>query len=252
MRIRTTLPALLSLLLSSTLSAAPGDGLIADGIAGTAVTWQAQTAAIIGGTTRGGNLLHSFQAFNVETGQTADFQAAPTTQNIISQVTGPHDSWVDGKIRSTTSAANLYLVNPNGIVLGRNASLDVQGAFHATTADHVSLTDGQRVSADADQGVSLTVAAPEAFGFLDADIGRIQINGSQLSVRDGQAISLVGGEITLASGARIQTVGGQVNLFGVDSAGEIQLTPTGLHSSTTAQQHNSRQDPGAGRSGHRA
>jgi filamentous hemagglutinin family protein len=221
-----------SLLLSSPLSAAPGGGLIADGTAGTNITLQDQTLAITGGTIQGGNLLHSFREFNVETGQTADFQAASDTNNIISRVTGTNDSWIDGKIQSTTSEANLYLVNPNGIVMGANASLDVNGAFHATTADYVTLADGQRVYADANQGVTLTVAAPESFGFLDADVGKIEITGSQLRVADQQAMSLVGGEITLEADAQLQAPGGQIDLVSVAAVGDIRPTAAGITTTT--------------------
>ncbi|MEM6405996.1 MAG: filamentous hemagglutinin N-terminal domain-containing protein [Pseudomonadota bacterium] len=230
---KTTIPILLSsLLLSSTLSAAPGGGLLADHTAGTTLNLQDQTIAITGGTIRGGNLLYSFQEFNVETGQTADFRTAPDTQYIISRVTGPNDSWIDGRIKSTTSNADLYLVNPNGIMMGENASLDVQGAFHVTTADYVTLADGQQVYADPDQGVTLTVAAPEAFGFLDADVGQIQIEGSQLHVADGKDIRLVGGEIMIKADAELQAVGGHVDLIAVGSEGEAQLTPDRIHNTT--------------------
>ncbi|MEL6710585.1 MAG: filamentous hemagglutinin N-terminal domain-containing protein, partial [Pseudomonadota bacterium] len=231
MLIKTIIPILISgLLLSCALSAAPGGGLLADHTAGTTLNLQDQTIAITGGTVRGGNLLHSFQEFNVETGQAADFQAAPDTQHIISRVTGPNDSWIDGQIKSTTSSADLYLVNPNGIVMGKNASLDVKGAFHATTADYVTLADGQQVYADPDQGIILTVAAPDAFGFLDADVGQIQIEGSQLRVADGKDISLVGGTLMVESGAELQAVGGNIDLIAVDSAGELQLTQDQVHS----------------------
>ena len=224
MRTKIIIPALLSLVLSHGLFAASGGGLIADTTAvGTQVSLQDQTFAITGGTARSGNLLHSFREFNVETGQTADFQATAGTQNIISRVTGTNDSWIDGQIKSTTSEADLYLVNPNGIVMGKNASLDVQGAFHATTADYVTLADGQRVFAEADQGVALTVAAPEAFGFLDDSAGQIRIDGSQLQVQAGEVLSLVGGEITLESSARLRIPGGRVDLVGVASDGEVRL-----------------------------
>lgn len=211
----------ISQLLTSSLQAGTGGGLTADTTAGTQVTLHNQTFAIQGGIAQGGNLLHSFQEFNVETGQTADFQAAPNTQHIISRVTGPNDSWIDGKIQSTTSDADLYLVNPNGILMGQNARLDVNGAFHVSTADYIKLADGQRVYTDPNQGVTLTVAAPEAFGFLDANIGKIQIKGSQLSVGAGQAISLVSGEVILED-AQLESVGGHIDLLAVSGVNEVQ------------------------------
>jgi large exoprotein involved in heme utilization and adhesion len=82
--------------------------------------------------------------------------------------------------------------------------------------------------------MTLTVAAPEAFGFLDASVGKIQINGSQLRVAEGQTISLVGGEIGLASGAKLQAAGGRIDIVGVASAGKVQPTPNGITNTTTS------------------
>ncbi|MEM6405464.1 MAG: filamentous hemagglutinin N-terminal domain-containing protein [Pseudomonadota bacterium] len=224
MLIRIIISTLCSFLLNSSVFAAPGGGLIADGTAGTLINWNGErNRRITGGTAQGSNLLHSFQEFNVETGHTVDFKAEAGKQNIVSRVTGANDSWIDGKIQSTTSEVNLYLINPNGIVMGENASLDVKGAFHASTADYITLADGQRVYASPDRGVSLTVAAPEAFGFLDANVSKIQISGSQLSVADDKAISLVGGDITIDAGAKLQAAGGRVDLIGTASAGEVPL-----------------------------
>jgi filamentous hemagglutinin family protein len=226
----------ISLLLSGVVQAASGGGLIADGTAGTQITQLGQAFVIEGGTARGANLLHSFQEFNVESGQMADFQAAYDTQYIISRVTGPNDSWIDGTIHSGTSQADVYLVNPNGVVFGKNASLSVQGAFHVSTADYVTLADGQRVYTDSNQGVNLTVAAPEAFGFLDADVGAIQVQGSRL-VNRGKSISLTGGEITLEPGSELQieridylkdnTKRFDIRLTGVASSAEIPIAPDG-------------------------
>ncbi|MEL6749317.1 MAG: hypothetical protein AAFO09_03390, partial [Pseudomonadota bacterium] len=94
--------------------------------------------------------------------------------------------------------------------------------FHPSN-DYVTLADGQRVYASPDRGVSLTVAAPEAFGFLDANVSKIQISGSQLSVADDKAISLVGSDITIDAGAKLQAAGGRVDLIGTASAGEVPL-----------------------------
>ena len=216
--------ALSILWLSSPLAAAPGGGLIADQTAGTQVATDNQTHTITGGTARGGNLLHSFREFNVETGETAAFQTVPQTQQIISRVTGGHHSWINGTIRIENSQADLYLVNPAGMIFGRDAELDVPGAFHASTADYVVLADGQSVSADPGQGVNLTVAAPESFGFLDASVGDIRVKGSTLYVNPGKAIDLIGGAITLASDTWLEAAGGRIHLTAVASAGEVTQT----------------------------
>ncbi len=224
-----------SLLLSHSLIAATDGGLIADGTAGTLVAETGAIFEITGGTVQGTNVLHSFQEFNLETDEIADFQPASDTRNIISRVTGPNDSWIDGKIRSTTEGTNLYLINPNGIIMGRNASLDVLGAFHASTADYVTLENGQRIYTDLSRdGVTLTVADPKAFGFLDNSVGQIQLTGSELTSSWGGTISLVGGEITLTSTAILAAPGGgHINLIGVAAAGEVQPVSEGIHNTIT-------------------
>ena len=76
----------------------------------------------------GANLFHSFGKFNVNTGESATFTGPNSISNIISRVTGGTSSWIDGPLRSEITGANLYLINPSGVMFGANASLDVQGS----------------------------------------------------------------------------------------------------------------------------
>src|SRR5574342_755935 len=94
------------------------------------------------GQIRGTNLFHSFGKFHVRTGESATFSGPPAIQNILSRVTGGERSLIDGLLRSTISGANLYLLNPSGVVFGPNAALDVSGALHVSTADFIRLADG--------------------------------------------------------------------------------------------------------------
>ena len=115
----------------------------------------------------GNNLFHSFGQFNVNTGESATFSGPISVSNILSRVTGGTVSNIDGLLRSTIPAANLYLLNPSGIIFGPNASLDVQGAFHASTGDYLRLADDVRFNAQPSPGDALlTTASPVAFGFL--------------------------------------------------------------------------------------
>jgi filamentous hemagglutinin family protein len=79
----------------------------------------------------GGNLFHSFGKFGLVNGETAAFSGAATTTNVIGRVTGGNTSSIDGKIQSNIAGANLYLINPSGMVFGPNATVNVSGSFHA-------------------------------------------------------------------------------------------------------------------------
>ena len=105
-----------------------------------------KTYTITGGTEVGGNQFHSFQDFSVPTNNTAHFDTAPTTVNAIGRVTGSNISNIDGILR-TNGTTNLYLVNPNGIVFGANAKLDIAGSFSASTANSLKFSDGSEFSA---------------------------------------------------------------------------------------------------------
>jgi filamentous hemagglutinin family protein len=118
------------------------------------------------GQLRGSNLFHSFREFNVSTGGSATFTGPAGVTNILSRVTGGQPSSIDGVLRSKIDGANLYLLNPSGVLLGPNARLEVRGSFHLSTADFLRFADGATFHADLSQGSGLTVAPPETFGFL--------------------------------------------------------------------------------------
>jgi filamentous hemagglutinin family protein len=171
----------------------------------------------------GSNLFHSFQTFNIETGETANFSGPSSVTNILARVTGNQSSWIDGRI---TANANLYLLNPNGIVFGENACLSVDGSFHASTADYLRLGNTGKFSASQPQESVLTVAAPEAFGFLTAP-SSIRIEGSAMIVPSKQTISIIGGDLFIKDSV-LFAESGRINLASVASSGEVISTSSDL------------------------
>ena len=179
----------------------------------------------------GSNLLHSFGQFNLNNTESATFSGSAGIQNVIGRVTGGQASSIDGTLRVTIPDANLYLLNPAGILFGQNAKLDVPGSFHASTADLLKFQDGvQFETGAATPNPILTTALPEAFGFLGENPAGISVTGGNnttLEVPNGEMISLVGGDITIKDSS-LYAPGGQINLASVGSAGDVVVTELGL------------------------
>ncbi len=169
----------------------------------------------------GGNLFHSFKEFNVPVGGSATFTGSSDIANVISRVTGGNISNIEGLLKSEIGNANLYFINPAGVLFGPSASLSINGSFHVSTADFILLGEDNRFFSEPLQGEVLSTAAPRAFGFLGKPKGGITVDGSQLSLKAGSTLSLVGGEITINNKSGIYIPQGQINVVGVDSEGEV-------------------------------
>ncbi|MCB1919797.1 MAG: filamentous hemagglutinin N-terminal domain-containing protein, partial [Candidatus Competibacteraceae bacterium] len=179
------------------------------------------------GQQHGGNLFHSFGQFSIHAEESATFSGPNSVSNIIGRVTGGQVSTIDGLLRSTIPGANLYLLNPAGLLFGPNATLDVSGSFHASTADYLRLGEGGRFEALTPGNSVLTVAPVEAFGFLGDAPGQLTIQDSFLRFREGQTLSLIGGDLTLHN-TTLYAPAGRIDLAAVSSAGDVLPTATGL------------------------
>jgi len=208
------------------------------------VTLEGDREVITGGTASGGNLFHSFEQFSVPLNNTAYFNNTPDIQNIISRVTGGSVSNIDGLIQ-TNRPANLFLLNPNGIIFGDKASLNIGGSFVATTASSLKFADGTEFSANAAQSSPLlTVTVPVGLQFGSMP-GRIIVQGQGqgirkntdlidtsvgLRVQPDQTLALVGGDLVLEGGT-LKTAGGRIELGSVAENSFVSLTPInkGIH-----------------------
>ncbi|MDY6950682.1 MAG: filamentous hemagglutinin N-terminal domain-containing protein [Thermodesulfobacteriota bacterium] len=207
--------------------------IIFDGTLGPAETVSGPNYEILQakGSTSGTNLFHSFSDFMVARGETVNFEHTGMT-HIIVRVTGGELSRIDGAICS--NGADLYFINPSGVILGQNSTLDTSGSFSVSTADYLdfSVGDTDRFLADNTQS-DVFSTAPVAFGFLDGSVSSIEVEGSGLSMTGvDQTLSLIGGAISVlpspfdGAGAELTAESGQMNLIGVASAGEVDVSGT--------------------------
>ena len=175
------------------------------------------------GTQVGSNLFHSFDTFNINTNETANFNGPAGVNNVIGRVTGGSFSNIDGTINNNISGANLWLVNPAGIVFGSNATINVSGSFHASTGDSVLFDDGSSFDTINQNDPSLIIANPVGFGFVSGSPGSIVVNNANLSVNRGQTLSLVGGTVNI-NGSSLSAVDGRLNIAAVSGPGDVTFT----------------------------
>jgi filamentous hemagglutinin family protein len=193
------------------------------------------TIFIEGGTRVQGNLFHSFQQFSLGANTTAEFTNTNGVQNIFSRVTGNSISQINGIIKAQQTA-NLFLINPNGIIFGPNAAIDIGGSFLATTASSINFADGIKFNATESQVTpTLSVSIPIGlqFGATAAPIlhqSQASLGGAEntfgepagLQVKPGKTLALVGGELTL-EGGNLRAESGRIELGSVASNSLVSL-----------------------------
>ncbi|MBD2209364.1 filamentous hemagglutinin N-terminal domain-containing protein [Nostoc linckia FACHB-104] len=152
------------------------------------------TTLIEGGATRGVNLFQSFLQFNVGDGQRIYFANPAGIENILTRVTGSDPSKIFGTL-GVDGTANLFLLNPNGIIFGPNARLDVAGSFLATTANSFVFENGLNFSATNPAAAPLlTVSIRPGLQFGTNHSASISNNGNLTA---GQDLSLIAGNLDL-------------------------------------------------------
>lgn len=178
---------------------------------------------IDGGAIRSSNLFHSFKEFNINNGKSVYFSNPGTIKNILTRVTGKNPSQIFGKL-GILGNANLFLINPNGIIFDDNAQLDIGGSFIGSTADSLKLTDGTQFSAtNSSVNPILTISVPLGLQY-GTNPGNIEVRGtvtSKLEVPDNKSLALVGGNITL-DGGKLSAQAGRIDLLAVKN-GEVSL-----------------------------
>jgi filamentous hemagglutinin family protein len=196
----------------------------------------------------GTNLFHSFETFNLQANESAIFRGATHIERVISRVTGGQASVFNGKLISEIPEADFYFINPAGILLGKNASLDISGSLYLSTADYLTLGEGGYFAIEGQESSILTTAPPIAFGFLDHPIGKMTIDGSLLATPTlevveqnlkagmpvpAKTLGLVGGDMEINNAAL--SASGKIHLTSVAAPGEVPIDTRSLPQSLPAE-----------------
>jgi filamentous hemagglutinin family protein len=157
---------------------------------------------ISGGTLQGNNLFHSFQDFNLDTGQSATWSApgggGEGVANVINRVTGGNSSTIKGTIDSMAMPnAAFFFVNPSGIIFGQGATINVPAAAYFSTASTLKFENGETFAATTTGGSTLSIANPVSFGFVGTE-SVITLNGAGFDDNDNE-ISFLSKPLFLAA-----------------------------------------------------
>lgn len=205
---------------------------------------QGNTTFIEGGATRGINLFNSFEEFNISEGAAAYFVVDNAAiENIFSRITGSDPSDILGTLGTCLSGAcpnaktdaTLYFVNPNGILFGPNASLDIGGSFVVTTANEIEYGSRGVYGTTLSGMVSdLLTVHPSAFLFtqsISQPAHSIESRAT-LSVPEEHSFLLVGGRLSPSEAStgdiiiregRLRAPGGQIEIGGLAAFGRVDL-----------------------------
>ncbi|MEH1873639.1 S-layer family protein [Nostoc sp.] len=224
-----------------------------DGTTNTIVNPNGNNFNILNGIKKGNNLFHSFSNFSLPTGTSANFDLinTPNITTIFSRVTGGNVSHIDGLIQTLNgnNPVSLFLMNPAGIVFGKNASLNIGGSFVGTTANSIKFADGIEFSAT-NPGATplLTMSVPiglqmgqnpgditvQNTGHRLISIGNTIVspldrsnNPVGLSITSGNNLALIGGEVGLDGGV-LNAPSGHIEL-GSASNGTVNLNTSSPH-----------------------
>ncbi|HAA28329.1 MAG TPA: filamentous hemagglutinin, partial [Cyanobacteria bacterium UBA8553] len=193
---------------------------------GTLVTPEGNRFDISGGTLskNGANLFHSFQQFGLTANQIANFLSNSQINNILTRVIGGQASQINGLIQVTGGNANLFLMNPAGIVFGSNASLNVHGSFTATSANGIGF-EGGWFNAVGSNNYQELVGNPNSFAFTMPQPGSI-INAGNLVVNEGKNLSLLGGSV-INTGS-LTAPGGNITIAAIPAERVVRLSQDGM------------------------
>jgi filamentous hemagglutinin family protein len=202
----------------------PGESSIVEG--------QGTLTFIEGGATRGSNLFHSFEEFNIRTGEGAYFLIPNLAiESVFSRITGNDPTNIDGVLGAAVSresgvmsGADLYLMNPNGVLFGPNATLNLGGSLVITTADGIQFENQSIFSAfQADSPSQLLTVEPSAFLFNQLQVPSIQSAAQNIVLPSSRSVIFLGGDVSFQGSQIVGSLGSELEIGGIVGPGRVNL-----------------------------
>lgn len=182
---------------------------------------------IDGGLRQEANLFHSFTQFGIAENQRVYFANPQGVENIFSRVTSGSQTEIFGTL-GVFGNANLFLMNPNGILFGENSSLDISGSFIATTANAIGFESFGIFSTDPLEAIPLLTVNPSALIFNQVNSSSIRFlssnafPGNSMAPSTRNSLILAGGSVSI-EGATIEGALKHVEIGGLADIGEVAL-----------------------------
>lgn len=202
--------------------------IIPDGTTPTTPAVCAAVCEITGGTRTGENLFHSFSQFNIDANQQVTFND-PGVTNIITRITGGNPSNIFGALE-VSGDANLFLINPQGIIFGPTATVNMSGSFVATTANAIQFENQGSFSVTPANNPELLTVNPSAFLFnqiASLSPPAIEVRDSFIFLPDGQSLILLGGNVNVSGGEfnfeQLVAPSGRIELASAVGTGTVGL-----------------------------
>lgn len=180
------LTAAICLALSQSVFAMPTGGKVVDGT----VTGILENGTVANGTINvNSNALIDWKTFNIAKGETLNFTFGKDYLNVINHVTGSDMSHLLGTLNAKNG--NVYLINPNGILVGGGARIDAGSLILST----LNATDDQLKIALKDGLTNLDLTSNAGSKGITIE------NGANIKV--GPFLGLLGNKVQIADNVTI-------------------------------------------------
>ncbi|KZC36549.1 UNVERIFIED_ORG: filamentous hemagglutinin, partial [Rhodanobacter sp. FW104-R5] len=120
------------------------------------------------------NVIIDWQSFSIGAGNTVQFVQPGSTSVALNRVMGGGSSLIDG---SLTANGKVFLINPNGILFGKGASVNVGGLVASTL------------------GISDADFMAGHYAFSGASAGSV-VNQGHINAADGGYVAMMGGRVS--------------------------------------------------------